>query len=693
MNAHEARSIMPLVRWLPRVLVIALISILALEVFTITPRLVALVLVACAAWMALPGVALVSAALRPHPSARFAGWLFGPAFGFGLSVFGLLLFWVAGLHNWLALLLAPSLTWLLVVVARRWGGPTLRLPTFDRRDTVALLLALLVVPLITFAPYENVRRQTPDGEAYRAYFTADFIWAMTVTADLAKGHVPPKNPFLRDEPLHYYWMSHMLSGAVYQNVRALGVTSEQVILTDGLGFGLAFVAFLYGLARVVGGNAVFSALAVACAFLANSYEGLERLMVYRAEGMPLETLRDVNIDAVTRWYHAGMPVDGLQRMLLYQPHHITGYMMALAALWIVGTAEDVTETAVALWAGVLLGLAVLFSTFTAIIMSLAVAVLFAFRLLQRRAWIGMVQSGILGALPVIVAVVLANVLGYTDPKQGMLLQVGVNPVALRHWPLVLLLNFGPLLFAGLVSLLRPRWLLSQGAAATALVLAAFAFYFLTDVPDQEGVWVGWRAGHLLLIGFAAMAAATLTAAWTRMPTPLPVIVALVLAIAPAIPTVAIDVYNAQDITNRHRGPSFPWTVIITPKEREALNWIRGNTPDDAVVQVDPRAHHSGTWAYIQAFAERRAVAGLPGAMIPFLPYALATDSVTFGIFRAGTAHDAVENARFLGIDYVVVGPAERERYPEADKIFAASPELFVPVFTNEAVSVYDVRKR
>lgn len=684
---------MPLVRWLPRVLFFALISVLALEVFTITPRLVGLVLVACAGWMAWPGVALVSAALRPNPSARFAGWLFGPAFGFALSVLGLLLWWAAGFHNWLALLLAPSLTWLLVVVARRWGGPTLRMPVFDRRDAAAVALALLIVPVITFAPFRNVRRATPDGEAYRAYFTADFVWAMTVTADIAKGNIPPKNPFLVDEPLHYYWMSHLLSGAIYPNARGLGLTAEQVILTDGLGFGLAFVAFLYGLARVVGGNAVFSALAVACAFVANSYEGLERLLVYREHGIPFDSLRDVNIDAVTRWYHAGMPVDGLQRMLLYQPHHITGYMMALAALWIVGSAEDVTETAVALWAGMLLGLAVLFSTFTAIIVSVAVAILFAFRLLQRRAWLAMVQSAILGALPVVVAVVLAGVLGYTDPKQGMLLQVGVNPVALRHWPFVLLLNFGPLLFAGLVSLWRPRWLLGQGAAATALVLAAFAFYFLTDVPDQEGVWVGWRAGHLLLIGFAAMGAASLTAAWRSTPTLLPVIVLLLLTIVPAIPTVAIDVFNAQDITNRHPGPSFPWTVIITPKEREALNWIRDHTPEDAIVQVDPRARHSGTWTYIQSFAERRAAAGLPGAMIPFLPYSMATDNVTFGIFRAGTAHDAVENARFMGIDYVVVGPAERERYPEAQKLFDGSPDLFVPVFKNAAVSVYDVRRR
>ena len=77
---------------------------------------------------------------------------------------------------------------------RRLGGPTLRLPPFDRRDVVAVALALLVVPLVTWAPYDHVREPVAEGEAYRAYFTADFVWAMTVTGEFARGEVPPREP-------------------------------------------------------------------------------------------------------------------------------------------------------------------------------------------------------------------------------------------------------------------------------------------------------------------------------------------------------------------------------------------------------------------------------------------------------------------------------------------------------------------
>ncbi len=643
--------------------------------------------------MAAPGIVLIDRAFRLAGSARIVAWLIGPALGFGLSVFGLLVWWSIGLQSWLALILAPLFSWSVVLAAARWRGPQLRWPRFESRDLAAVGVALLVVPAITFAAYDHVGETTSEGEAYRAYFTADFVWAMTVTTELAKGDMPPVNPFLRDASLRYYWMSHLLSGAVYRNVADWGVTSQQVILINGLFYGLAFVAFLYGLARLSGGSPVFAALAVIVGFTANSYEALERLVVYLRNGTPLDYVRMINVDAVTRWYYNGMPVDGLQRMLLYQPHHITGYMLALTALWLVGSAEDVTETAVALWAGILLGLGLLFSTFTAIIVGLALGLLYAFRLLERRSWSALWQCAILGGLPVILAVVAASVLGYTDPRQGMLVQFGLNPTATRLWPFMFVLSFGPLLVAGLAALAHRQWIARAGASAAALSVGALFFYFMADVPDEGGVWVGWRSGHLLLIAFAVTAAAVLTMLWQRPRARLPLIAALVLLIAPAVPTVAIDAYNAQDITNRERVLSFPWTVIITPPEREALDWIRRSTPVDAVVQVAPRAHGAATWTYIQSFAERRSIAGEPGSMIPIQPYRYATDSVMMGIFESPRPNDAAEMARFLGIDYLVVAPQDREFYPSAAQMFDEHPELFVPVFRNSAVTVYDMRRR
>ena len=70
----------------------------------------------------------------------------------------------------------------------------------------------------------------------------------------------------------------------------------------------------------------------------------------------LETLRVLNIDAVTRWFYRGMPVDGLRRRFL--PAHIT----SPATRWrcrrsgLIGLAEDVTASMDRALGGILLGL-------------------------------------------------------------------------------------------------------------------------------------------------------------------------------------------------------------------------------------------------------------------------------------------------------------------------------------------------
>jgi hypothetical protein len=666
-----------------------LASIILIELIVIAPRAELLMIVAAACWMALPGVAFAWRALGTTAPTGMA-WLVGPALGFGFSVFGLLLWWAAGVQNWLAILCAPVLTWLLALVARRFGGASLRLPACDVRDVAALSVAMLVVPLITFAPYGRVREAMPEGEAYRAYFTADFVWAMTVTAELAKGDVPPANPFLSTQPMRYYWLSHLLSGAVYRNVRARGVTAEQVVLVNGLAFSLAFVAFLYGLARAAGAASWAAAAAVAVGFLANSYEGADMLRAIANRGDPLEIVRSINIDAVTRWFYQGMPVDGLQRLFLYQPHHLTGYVLALSALWLISLAHDVTEISIGLWAGILLGLAFLFSTFTAIIVGGAVGVLFLLRLVQQRRLSAVLQCAVLGAAPVAVGIGVSSALGYTDPGEGLLVQFGLNPVATRRWPLMLVLSFGPLLVAGVIGLARWRWAITQGAAAAALVVSAVVFYFTADVPDMGGVWVGWRSGHLLLIAFAIAGAALLTAVWPHRARRTIAAAACVVLVIPALPTVAFDVFNAQDVENREQGPAFPWTLIITPPEREALDWIKSNTPADALVQVEPRVRDAGTWAYVPAFAERRMAAGLPISMIPLRPYQHASDYVRDGIFRAAAPDQAYVTASSMGIDYLVVGPPERAGYPAGVAQLATRPDLFTPVFQNDAVTVFRV---
>jgi uncharacterized membrane protein len=162
-----------------------------------------------------------------------------------------------------------------------------------------------------------------------------------------------------------------------------------------------------------------------------------------------------------------------------------------------------------------------------------------------------------------------------------------------------------------------------------------------------------------------------------------------LAIVPAVPTVAIDVYNAQDIANPHQGPGFPWTLVLSPHERQALDWLRRSTAPDAIVQVEPFVRDAGTWAYVPAFAERRMAAGLPISMIPLRPYREAADKVR-NIFKNGSAADAYATATLMDVDYLLVGEPERRAYAAGVARIAERPDLFAPVFSNDAITVYRV---
>lgn len=680
---------------IPIVATAALAAAFTVELLLVFSSPAPLVALGAVFWCAAPGPSLVSRLLGREPGAASAGLFVGPVVGLALSTLALLLLWGAGLPALLSLLLAPGLVWLLALRGPRSLAGIVRLPRIGRADWLAVVLLLFVVPLVTTMPYAHVAEPMSDGgRAYRAYFTADFVWAMSVSAEIAKGQIPPANPFLSGEGLNYYWLSHLLSGVNYRALQPIGARLEEVILADALGFGVAFLACFYWLARAAGVSAGAAVAGCAAAFLANSYEGIERLLILGDWRLPAESLRNVNIDAVSRWFYQGMPVDGLQRLLLYQPHHLTGYALALVALWSVARATSIRPPAVALIAGILLGAGFLMSTFTAIIVGLAVGIVFVVRVVRERAWRAAIVGAALGAAPVAVAVGLSLALGYVNPAHGSLLTLAYNPVAFHRWPIVLLLNFGPLLLFGLAGLVAWRWSAAAAAPAAALLAAASFFYFFADVPDMGGVWVGWRAGHLLLMAFAVLMGVALDVLWRRgLALRTAGAVVVVALAAAAAPTVIIDVYNAQDIANRASTAMFPWTLILSNAEMAGLAWIREHTPADAIVQVEPRARDASTWAYVPAFAERRMYAGLPISMIPLRPYQLATDNVSFGIFRAPTSKDAWEMAHFLGISYLVVGQPERDRYPDIDRLFATGPAFFGTAFHNDALTVYQVRAR
>ena len=633
-----------------------------------------------------PGVLLVRAV------ARDSGWLpavtLGPFVGQALGSLALTLLWIIGARGPWLLLAAPAIVGLLIPPARHAVGRW-RLPATAPDDAIALPLLLLLVPLIVGLPFAHVGEIGPDGIDYRAYFTADYVWRRAVVIELAKGAALPVNPYFAGDALHYYWMPHVLTAVQYRFASAWA-SLDELLLIRSVSIDAVLVAFLYGMVRAFSVPPRPAAAGVAFAVVASSFEGLYALIDFARHGAPLAAVRSLNIDAVSRWYFQGIPIDGLQRLLFYQPHHAVGYgvgFIGLLALALRARARDAVAFAVA---GVCLGLSVAISSFAGAMLTVAAAIFEAVAVLRARDWRRAVVHALAAAVPLAAAAELSFALRYVDTS-GAVIEFGLNRLATRDFVWVTFLSFGPILIATAAAL-PLVWRADRGLGIFAALLASCViFYFFINVRDHQDVYVGWRVGHFLFMAAAVpigilieriggLPVGSRRVAWAGM-------TVLVLA---GLPTTVIDVYNTQDITNFGDAPAGKWTLRLTPDDRQVFDWFTHNTSADAIVQVDPLPRDPEYWAYVPAFVERRMAAGIPISMVPLSKYQHASAEIR-AIYDEPPLF-AYERAIKEGIDYLIVGPPERAAHEGVEQRFDSVPDLLPLAFENGTISVYQVRQ-
>jgi hypothetical protein len=643
------------------------------------------------AWFALPGLLLARWLYRSQPGGGAAALLAGPGWGYVLSTFGLLVFWASGARSIAVLLAAPILGLIFALPARRLRG-AFSVPLFTRTDLAACALVLLAVPVIVGRPFAHVGVNLPEGRAYRAYFTADFVWGVAVVAELAKGDMPPQNPYHLDDPLRYYWLMHLLPGAEHR-VFGDGPTVDQLLLVNAFWSALVFSAFLYFFVRHFVAAPWAAALACIFVLFCSSFEGLERIWWHWSHNEPiLPHLRMLNIDAVTGWIarYSGMKVDGLHRLLLYQPQHQTAYLLGVSAVLLVHQARDISRTALYAIVGACLAAAMLVSSFVSLMLAGMAAGYIAWRIVTEREWRVIVPGALAAALPMAGALALANLLGYVDTG-GELIRFGLNSLATHNASIVIFLNMGPVLLCAALGIV----LAARAGTLSRLVPLAFmlavcvTFYFMLDLPDSSNS-VGWHSTKVAFVVLTPLVGYALQELWAT-PTPIRLVGVTavgVIAVA-ALPTVAVDLYNTQDIWNRGRGPAYRWTVLLTPGELEGLDWLRTWTFKSARVQVEPIVRSNDTWAYIPAWAERRMSSGFPLSMIPLSKYRAANERIK-KLYQSKTIEDAHALAVGQCIDYLVIGPPEREAYPQLEPLLDQHRDLFVPAFRNGTLTVYYV---
>jgi hypothetical protein len=185
-------------------------------------------LLACAWIIGGPGawvyLLVYGAALVPGVPVGFAlfgrnhaaGWIAAAIVGYALTAFAM---WapiaahapsaVMFVASWI---IVSALSWFL---CRRVIAPAVALPAWTSSASTALLVVLMLTLAVATPPFAHVGRTDEQGNRYyRAYFTADFVWHTALTSEIGKFAMPPRNPYLARQAIHYYWTYYLLPAAI-----------------------------------------------------------------------------------------------------------------------------------------------------------------------------------------------------------------------------------------------------------------------------------------------------------------------------------------------------------------------------------------------------------------------------------------------------------------------------------------------
>jgi hypothetical protein len=570
-------------------------------------------------------------------------------------------------------------------LAIAWPRPVPAAGT-SRQDMAAFGAVLLLVPVLMGVPYRNLGYADAEGRRYyRAYFTADFVWHMALTAELSRFEMPPRNPYVAERPLIYYWTYFIVPATVSQIGPGPVRHVEEALEANALATALLLAGSLYGFAASATRRRWTAALGVTLVVLASSAEGFALAYDLLARGHSLAALRHINVDAVTAWWYGGLRIDGVHRTMYYTPQHGLSCALGLLALTAIASGGVDAPRRIIVIAGGLLGASTVLNPFLGMAFSLIYGLAMVLDALVRRRHPTVLVRHALAAVPPLLAVSWGIFNGMSEGA-GDALNIGWFGPARRAPVATLLLALGPVLVPALIGL-RPLARVSAQplrTSAAGLLVGLFLFYFVM-LTDQ--FWVGFRAGQILLAMLTVPLAALLD--WLidlRRRAIAGLVTAAVLVLG--LPTTAADAYNAADIANLRMGPGFPWTVTLSPSEQEALRWVTRATPPQAVVQAEPTVRGRTQWSLIPSFAERRMAAGLPISLLPVPEYAERSRRVR-AMFAALTVDEAHAIARALRIDYVWVDATDRAAYGAMR--FEDDPTRFPPLFSNAEVTIYGVR--
>jgi hypothetical protein len=622
----------------------------------------------------LPGF-LIFRRLTTSPARAF---VYGVPLGYSLT--SLLIITVVGIYGWhitaITLTYAVGLLVLILSLHLRRTPHIAPPPQTDRLPlVVALGVGMLVLTLCV--PFAHAGRLTEHGYAFTGLFGHDFLLRAVDSVGLANS-IPADNYFFYGpKTVNYYVLWYILPAAIYNVLSKNAQVSEIVMIVSLLEvpiFGAlvyySIASFLRSVSTVRVVPARLGTIFIALFLFCYSYHWLFFFFtrITSPTGPPfLANLSSQMGSVSTSWF----------KDFLFQPHSVLALMQFLVVMDIAMLAPFRHR---GILLGVLFGSLLLTDTVIFLVTGCAFGLWYITQPNMRRH---------LRELPSLLAtagaiVLLAFFLKILGPAQYSN-RIVISPylTALAGLPGLLLLCLGAIPFFA-VAALRDRKLHSSEPRRLMLVLSIVSLFFLLFVTEVLEGNVFLRKSLLTLrLPVLILASTYLYLGWERPLRKLPL-----LLLALCVPTLFSDVYATSSVHDVR------YTMYVTQAEMSAANWLKENTDPDSVVQSLIEYPGPFDYSLTICFGDRRAALGLWKMAYQRYPNkraitARVTDIQT--LFSTADPDERAQLARGLHINYLFIGPRERERFPGILNRLSADTVHFAEAYSSPEVDIFRVR--
>lgn len=538
--------------------------------------------------MALAGISLVRLAM-PEETSALATSVFGTVVGLALGRLGLALVMLnCGPDPIVLGILFLSLVMVSIVGLWKSTRSLFAWNAEDRREGLWLLGMIAAVNFTIAVPYWGVGRETRQGYAFTPHFNRDYMNHTAVTAEVARG-LPPENPYFAGTRLHYYWGFHIWPAAL----ELLSASpARQSLNTAILPTVDLFVASLLLWVRLVVPSRPSRYLAVGLGLFAYSYIGplflLKTSVPEIARHLPIVSARDYSFLSHS-WF----------RDFLYEPHAVTALGLFLAVLFLSRSLSSGRRPLVGLLIGICFGTMMVTDAFVGMVGVL----FFAVTNMKGFLYDPPRRSPILVAAAVVVLFLISAFALGIFPQGGSGARVAIHPAA-KYAPLYLTADLGALFIIGVIgflSILVRREALQFRSLFLLLALSLFVG-FTVQVPVEVNIILrkSLKIAQIPLTAFAAVAFVRLAGRHRKMQ----ILAAMV--VLPALTSLGTDITFYLDLVKTSSA-----TTYVSRDELAFLQWIRINTPSDAVFLVgsSERMHGDETPLLIESLGERRTYYG------------------------------------------------------------------------------------